>query len=65
MGNENLEKNMLDLVLKGVFEIVNFKDIKFKLTPFGKEEAETLIKVDPKMKAFWNQLKLNKLRGKL
>ena len=51
---------MLELVLNGMFEIVNFNDIKFKLTPFGKEEAETLIKFDPEMKALWYQLQLNK-----
>lgn len=51
-----LEKNLLELVLKGMFKILNFDDINFKLTEFGKEEAATLIEHDPEMKVFWNEL---------
>ena len=58
-----LERNMLELVLKGMFEILNFEEINFKLTDFGKEEAETLLKVDPEMQEFWNQLMEGDLDG--
>ena len=59
MNEKELEKNMLELVSKGMFEIINFKDIKFKLTDFGKAEAKTLIKIYPEYKTFWDELTNN------